>query len=314
MTNSLLLLLCVGATFLNPFGTRLWGEFWMQLSDTSLRWEIQEWYPAVYFTNIAFWVYAMLSAFLIIRYWRKFELAELVLSLFLFVEGLSSMSNIPLYVIVSFSMTVRGLTYLADEAGRYKYGLERFKKAYVVFFIVSLCLFIPQLGLYIYGVYFQGSGKDPNPTAAVAYLSANLPQGQIFTSYDWGGYLDLQLPQKKVFIDGRMPSWRYTEAPPQGESNYAFRDYRNVLIGKIRFAPFAAKYDIDTVMLPANELHREKVKVLGIDVDKSSLLRSLFTSPMSFSVLVPQMKALGWKEVYHDDQVIIFESSHRGES
>jgi hypothetical protein len=313
LNNALLLLLCLGATYLNPFGTRLWGEFWMQLSDTSLRWSIQEWYPAIYYTNIAFWIYAMLSVFLVIRYWKKFELAELVLYVLLFASGLSSMRNIPLFVIVSFAMTVRGIGYLAQEASAYKYGTERFKKAYLVFLFICFGFFVPQLGLYFYGVSIQGSG-DPNPTTAVSYLQSHMPEGQLFSSYDWGGYLILALPQKKVFIDGRMPSWRYAASPPVGESNYAFEDYRSVLTDKIAFAVFAKKYHIDTVMLPTGELHKENFKIFGIDVDKSSLLRSLFTSQMSFSVLVPQMKAMGWSEVYHDDKAVIFASPHKGES
>lgn len=42
------------------------------------------------------------------------------------------------------------------------------------------------------------------PVAAVEYLRAHPPAGNLFHSYVWGGYLIYQLyPQARVFIDGR---------------------------------------------------------------------------------------------------------------
>lgn len=44
-------------------------------------------------------------------------------------------------------------------------------------------------------------------TPAVKYLRDYPCAGRLFNSYDFGGYLIWQLPGRKVFIDGRMPSW-----------------------------------------------------------------------------------------------------------
>lgn len=38
-------ILCLGATFINPYGPRIWEEIWRQGSDTSLRFSIVEWAP-----------------------------------------------------------------------------------------------------------------------------------------------------------------------------------------------------------------------------------------------------------------------------
>jgi DNA-directed RNA polymerase subunit RPC12/RpoP len=45
------------------------------------------------------------------------------------------------------------------------------------------------------------------PKKAVVYLKNNLPQGNIFAPFGWGGYLVWHLPEKKVFISGQMPHW-----------------------------------------------------------------------------------------------------------
>jgi hypothetical protein len=38
---------------------------------------------------------------------------------------------------------------------------------------------------------------------AVDYLNTNHPDGKIFNSYNWGGYLMFAAPEYPVFIDGR---------------------------------------------------------------------------------------------------------------
>lgn len=41
------------------------------------------------------------------------------------------------------------------------------------------------------------------PADAVAWLKAHRPEGQLFNSYNWGGYLLWALPEYPVFVDGR---------------------------------------------------------------------------------------------------------------
>jgi len=41
------------------------------------------------------------------------------------------------------------------------------------------------------------------PVGAVEYMKAHHPQGQLFNSYNWGGYLIWALPEYPVFADGR---------------------------------------------------------------------------------------------------------------
>ena len=41
------------------------------------------------------------------------------------------------------------------------------------------------------------------PVAAVRWMQANHPEGRLFNSYNWGGYLLWTLPEYPVFIDGR---------------------------------------------------------------------------------------------------------------
>jgi hypothetical protein len=45
--------------------------------------------------------------------------------------------------------------------------------------------------------------KDYLPIEAVNYLKTEKPQGRLFNSYNWGGYLLWALPEYPVFVDGR---------------------------------------------------------------------------------------------------------------
>lgn len=309
--NMLLIVACLIATLLNPFGIRLWGEFFSQLTDTQLRTSITEWYPAIYFSNLAFWFYAVVSLFLIIRYWKKYSWSELAVYILLFIAGISSSRNIPLWMIASFSLTVRGFTFLNNEASHFLYGKERFRIAYYGFFIIACILFVTQLGVYYYGEFLARGEGNGYPAYAVTYLQNHLPNGQIFSSYNWGGYLLWKLPEKKDFIDGRMPSWRWHLNSPK-ESNYAFSDYKLVLGDKIPFAPFAKKFDITTILASPEDLVKPKpVELLGIKLTDNSLARKLLFIGFngSFYWVLQQVKQMGWKMVYQDKTAVIFEKN-----
>ncbi len=303
--DGLVLLLSVVATLCNPYGYHLWVEVAKSATDSNLRWSIQEWYPAVYFTNLAFWLYVVISFFLVIRYRRKFSPAALGIYALLFVSGMSSMRNIPIFVVVSFYPTLQGIQYLYAEAGDYLYGKERFVRGYIGFFLICLFLYLPQLGAFVYGTIRYGDGQNSYPRGAASYLSQHLPPGNIFASYDWGGFLIWQLPEKKEFIDGRMPSWRNQSAFPS-ESTYAFGDYQKILQGTIQFASVSKKYDIDTVLVSTSDTKVQHLKILGIDVEKNAFLKRFFTSNTSFAPVITQIKKMGWKEVYHDKTAIVF--------
>jgi len=45
------------------------------------------------------------------------------------------------------------------------------------------------------------------PMGAIEYLKTDNKCQNIYNTYEWGGYLVWKLPQKKFFVDGRMPAW-----------------------------------------------------------------------------------------------------------
>jgi hypothetical protein len=310
MRNSILLIICSGATLINPFGIRLWGEFLMQLTDSSLHWSIQEWFPPFFFGNFAFWFFDAISLSLVLRYRKHFSFETQVLYCLFFVASMSSLRNIPLFMIIALKPTILAINYFANDAKKIIYGEERFIKSYIGFYVICLFFFLPQLGIYLYEVYINHHGQQIYPTKAVAYLRTHLPKQQLFASYDLGGYLIWQLPEKKVFIDGRMPSWRRATAPPN-ESTYAFEEYRRVMQKKMPFASFSNKYAIDIVLASTMDLQEKHHTFLGIDLEKVPVIKQLIDLELPFFPVVAEIKREGWKEIYHDDKAVIFQKPTR---
>jgi len=115
-----------------------------------------------------------------------------------------------------------------------------------------------------------------------------MPKGQVYSNYEWGGYLDWKFPQKKVFIDGRMASWRQKSS--NLESDYIFGENNSLLRLKIPLNRVFKKYQIDTVLLPQSWLS-------GGKNDTTSQIISRF---------VKELKKNEFIEVYNDDVAIVY--------
>lgn len=142
------------------------------------------------------------------------------------------------------------------------------------------------------------------PQAAVRYLRAHLLAGQIISEYGWGGYLDWKLPEKRVFIDGRMDVWEW-QGHLADRSENIFREYLQIVSGEEGVAPVFGKYGVDTVLWsapgasPRPELG-SKFGVLGTLFEK-------WFSGRPQETFLDRIAELGWKEVYRDDVAVIYE-------
>lgn len=307
---SVVFLLCVGATLMTPYGWRNWWEVWMTMTDSSLRWTIQEWKPAIFTTIFSFWVYFAFSVFLVIRYIRKFTFLDIFLYFGFLVAAFSSVRHIPLWSIATISITTQGLFFLHQEAAKIKYGSVRLIKALKGFFII-LCL-IGALELSMGMPIVFGNEKEADtvyPDKAISCLRLHLPKGQVFSSYNWGGYLIWKLPEKKVFIDGRMPSWRWKAHIP-GESDYAFEEYAKFLNGELAFETFISKYGISTLLVSVegkDDLGLFAKQMARFDNLIKKSLRMKPGKEMGFSKVVKAAKKAGWVVIYKDKNFVIYQ-------
>ena len=79
------------------------------------------------------------------------------------------------------------------------------------------------------------------PTGAVDALRAG--SGTLLNEYDWGGYLIYRVPERKVFVDGRL----FPFYPA------VLRDYRDAVELRPNWKDVLAKYDVREVLLMPNK-------------------------------------------------------------
>jgi hypothetical protein len=104
------------------------------------------------------------------------------------------------------------------------------------------------------------------PIQATEWLKTNPQSGNMFNTFDWGGYISLELfPQQLVFIDSQGDIY--------GEA--FIREYEQIVNLEDGWQDVLAKYNVKWALIPTNW----------------ELAAALTTA--------------GWREIYHDDTAII---------
>jgi hypothetical protein len=296
-------ILSLALTFVNPYGPRIWWEIWMQTSDSSLHWNIAEWVPAVFYFDFALLILFTLSLFLVYKYRAKIKGLKILIYLFLLATAISSIRNLPLWGLSAILITSAAIKFLIDEVKKTKYGLLRLKKIKKILFLFILLV----LAYEIYGsLNSANSLSEQNfyPVQAVNFLSHYKMNGNLFTSYNYAGYVLWKVPAKKDFIDGRMPSWRRNGVYPN-ESNYAFKDYLKMISDDSFFKQMIKKYDIRYVLLPTPPVSKNKPAPTLAKID--NYLRKFEFWRTNSQVLDEDLTKLGMKKIYNDGKFVIYQ-------
>lgn len=305
--NLTIVLLSIVATFVNPYKTRVWWEVWMQITDTKLRWSVNEWNPAFLTLQIFFVFIVPFSLIFLWKYRKKFHLEEKALYIFLLLMGLGSARHIPLWLIFTLPLLMRSFYYFYQDLEKIKYGHERLHKALnIIIALVIVMFFVDNAG----SLFGKARITEDTfyPAKAVGFIKDKKVDGNIFSDYGWGGYLIWKYPEKKVFIDGRMPSWRWDKNNFK-ESNYAMEEYTSLLRGKVNYNEVFEKYEISVVLLPKptpGTIIGNLVKSLD---DRLTPIYTLFNIDRSDFVLVEKLEEDNWGKVYEDNIAVIYEKS-----
>lgn len=234
-------------SFINFNGYHAYVEVARTMFDSEIHFQIGEWHMfslntlALLFISLwvaGFWFFSKNK----LKNW--FDLPPILLAM-----SMSASRNLPLFVVASLERTDEYLGRFYHETldAKGSKKAEKLRKVIVAAFIVAIVVAI--------GYFNRGLVAKPNdsfnrdyPSKSVAYLQKNGCQGNIFNGYDFGGYLIWKLPEYKVYIDGRMPSWR-------DESGTKYLDrYLDVLDKpEIREKEFE-KYNIKCLVLGGDSL------------------------------------------------------------
>jgi len=228
---AVILAVSVAVTFINPYGYHLYTEILSTLMDSSLGSRIGEWQPfaltSISVPYVMLWV--GVTAYGMRRTWRNWK-EYLRIDILFFAASISHVRQLPLFIIVSLPFTARGIASIAALVPK---QLDRSRRRFIAGVAIAFACITIVCGIITYAdAKLEREAKYP--VQAVAYLQQHPCSGQLFNSYNYGGYLIWKLPSEKVYIDGRMPSWSH-----RGEKymdNYlrfsSDQDYRNDQIKK----------------------------------------------------------------------------------
>jgi hypothetical protein len=107
------------------------------------------------------------------------------------------------------------------------------------------------------------------PSGAMNYLKVNHPKGEFFNEYNWGGYLIFNLPEYRVYVDGRTDLF----------GDEILLEWEQVVKGDDGWKEILAKWDIHLVLLQPD---RPLVKLLadaGWELLYSDKVAVLFSKP-----------------------------------
>ncbi len=246
------------ATLINPYGIRIYEELFRTVGDNYLKFHIAEWFPLFLsgFKPLVSLYIGVAVACMVLLY-KKIRFNQLILSLVFLVLAISSIRYFMIFVIVSLPMLI--------EAGLYLKELvypEKIRQAWQSPSLLhkAICLLPLVVALSLVIVYAEqqigyrlAEGKDFYPGKALAYLE-KLPASQnVFNEYGWGGYIIWKLPNRKVFIDGRMPSWRLSAQAGQDEQ-FLLKEYVDVYTVQPGFESILEKYKVQLALIPPGKL------------------------------------------------------------
>lgn len=267
--------LSITLTLINPYGFRIWFEVWSVITDSALKYSIQEWSPLLHTFDLGIYYSLIFVAFFVLKYFKKLTLFQVFLYLILFVLSLSSRRHVPLLLVATLPFIAQCFVYLYIEVKRYRDGQDRLLKVFKFWVLLTCAILTLQSFLIITNLLKLKSQNSPEK--AIAFLKERKIVGNVFAPYSWGGLLIWQYPEKKVFVDGRMPSWR-RENPSSGEK-WVFKTYLELVSGEQSPTEVFEKYQISTVIYPISDQ--------GIFLDN--------------------LQKVGFKVVYKDENALILQ-------
>jgi hypothetical protein len=110
--------------------------------------------------------------------------------------------------------------------------------------IVGILIGAQALGVKI-DAYHMGNSFDPNifPIKAINTLEKDMPKGDVFNDFMWGGYLLYRIwPQKRVFIDGQTDFYK----------SPLTREYNQVIEASPGWENILDKYQVQWIIIPPN--------------------------------------------------------------
>jgi len=195
---------CVLASFINPNGFHIVIYPFQTLTSHSMQKFIQEWFSTDFhqwmWQPFAFFLLGLIAVGMLAK--KSIKPTNILLVLVSGYAALYSMRNIPLFIVTAIPVFAEQIGFLVKIHISTK-PLPRIPQLAGYFLVVCTILIT---GLCFVRVVRQQAKtiNDNFPKAATDWLLEKKPDGNLFNSYGWGGYLIWRMyPEFRVYVDGR---------------------------------------------------------------------------------------------------------------
>ncbi len=207
--KAFIFILCFLATLINPYHFQIYLESFRVFLDSTSHELVKEWRnPDLRKSElIPFIIYIISLYYFLFRF--KTKLLQFIIILIFTVLALRSIRHFPLFILLSLPFYARSLEHYLDKYK--KYFLDNTNLAFLISFLgilsfSSFALKVSQNGFK--QITQETAYYEEYPQKALDFIERKSLKGNILAEYEWGGFIAWYKPNIKVFIDGRMPSWK----------------------------------------------------------------------------------------------------------
>ena len=271
---SLIFLASLLATLINPYSIKIYAEIIRHIT-TPLRLLIAEWTPPPFYIKLTILISSICSILVLLLSKARNKIPNSMFLLVFMLSAIEAKRNVPFW---SLFLTITILDSLQEKIKAIEKNRIMTKFVYITSLAVFIFPLFTSLPKNVSIIYDQDSfcrqGLLPYPCKAVEFIKKEKIDGKnVFSSYEWGGFLEWQLPGYKFFVDGRMPAWETKNK----ESPYT--TYLKIIQAQEGWDKKLEEYETDWLLLPANtfldlylqeqnsnwkEIYRDKISAIYI--------------------------------------------------
>lgn len=267
----LVMILAFAATFINPFGFRVYLEI-VNHAFSPLNKMIAEWVEPANWQII---LIILLSILTLISYLKNKSLSifSCLMIFFFLIMGLKARRNLPFFYTTIFYFLTPTIILFHDR--------DKVIDRLLVPILISLIVFLSVIQIpktvsfdTSWDEYYN-NGLSVLPCQAIKKYPRL--SGKVYNAYEWGGFLIWQKPEIKVFVDGRMPAWK---------------DENGI-----------SPYQVYLEIIQAQPGWNEKLNKLKTDyllIQNGTFLDLLIEK---------EAKKYHWQEVYRDETAVIYKNT-----
>lgn len=305
-------LLAIASTTLTPYGLKLF-DFLSSYKNNAYLKMISEWLPQYYWPlkyEQLLYIGLVLTGWTItLAFYKNYKKTQhgnifltpwmLILNFLFIFLAIKSKRHFPLFFIVSFPFISSFFYYefkevLLKASQKTNKAIDLFLKTFLIIIFICVSALIVININFIHNPFNYFSQNYPK--GATNFLKENHEKyftANIFNHYTWGGYLIHEYPEKKLFIDGRLPQKKINRHSYIEEYNLFFSKKDEIIAEKIE------EYQIKLFLLEKPR----KMKVRWLDRKIFNLKENHIESE---NKLIDYLEKNNFINVYEDEISIIY--------